>query len=99
MKSNEAFVIEPDEALKSIIKCRGCGMAYNQGHYLILKKVKKLTYFRYEYRDGPVSDVASPICHFCLKEEVLKRNTGISVPVVIHSKGEQLTCTFYASDK
>jgi len=75
-------------------------MAYAQDDYEVLKEARKLSYFDYSFKDETKTASVSPVCHFCLKEVVLKYNDGKETSVVIQAKGDKtFNCTFYENDK
>lgn len=100
MNPNTINLIEPDASSARVLKCCVCAMAYNQEDYLVLKDVGKLSYFGFSFKNEEKTASVSPVCHFCLKEVVLKHNTGPEVRVVINAKGgKTFNCVFYESDK
>lgn len=98
MNPNIVKLLEPNLAHKRGLKCCECGMAYSQEHYKILKSLEKLSYFDYIYDDGKTKEQLSPVCHFCLKDVVLKRNKETPVVVTINAKDKDHNIVFYASD-
>ena len=100
MDANIINLIEPDVSLDRVMKCCSCGMSYCQEDYLVLKNAQKLSYFDYVFDDGSIKASVSPVCHFCLKDVVLKHNGGKETSVVINTQaGKKFHCSFYESDK
>lgn len=104
MNPNTITLIEPDTSSKTAslrnLKCCNCAMTYSNEDYLTLKDAQKLSYFDFAFKDAEKTASVSPICHFCLKEVVLKHNKGPEVRVVINAKGgKTFNCVFYESDK
>ena len=87
-------VIEPDARKKDDLECPVCEMKYSQAHYKILKSAKKLTYFRVPDAEGDIE----PVCHFCLRDVVMRMNDNQPTEVTIISKTKTINHTFYGDN-
>ena len=87
----EIKVFEPDARKKNGLKCPVCDMQYSQQDYKILKSAKKLTYFKVPNASGNIE----PVCHFCLRDVVMKINDNRPTEVTIISKTKTINHKFY----